>query len=105
MKVFAPFSPTIAFTSAFVIVLIGRRSAIAPHRDLSHRGDPHGTKWPARTDDALSGQELSDEIHFAAHIAGRVMTALFPSTSRSSRSEKNRGTRPTERMMPSRIRT
>ncbi len=34
-------------------------------------------KWPARADDALSGQELTDEIHFAANVASRVMTTLI----------------------------
>jgi hypothetical protein len=33
-------------------------------------------KWPARSADALSGQELSDEIQYAMHIAGRVMMML-----------------------------
>lgn len=34
-------------------------------------------KWAARSDAALSGQELNGEIELAAHIAGRAMTALI----------------------------
>jgi hypothetical protein len=34
-------------------------------------------KWPAREDNSLSGQDLTNEIHFAASVASRVMTALI----------------------------
>jgi hypothetical protein len=34
-------------------------------------------KWPPRADESLAGQELSDEIQFAAQIASRVMSTLI----------------------------
>jgi hypothetical protein len=34
-------------------------------------------KWPARDDTKLSSQEMSNEIHFAADTASRVMTTLM----------------------------
>jgi hypothetical protein len=35
------------------------------------------SKWPPRADDSLCGQELNEEINFAAHVAGRVMNTLM----------------------------
>ena len=34
-------------------------------------------KWPARPGNSTSDVDLNEEIHFAANVASRVMTALI----------------------------
>ena len=47
--------------------------------DRKHEGRRVGLdqpRWPARSDTSTSGARLSEEIHFAANVARRVMTTL-----------------------------
>lgn len=34
-------------------------------------------EWPARSDDKLCGQDMNEEIEFAAYIADRVLSKLM----------------------------